>query len=662
MRRVKIKQWLLLALRVLALACLVLAFARPTLTGRVGQALGGRGSVAAALVVDNSLSMTQRDGQGAYLAQAQRAAGEIAGQMQAGDELFVLATAGDTTRPAPYRAQSAAREAVRVLEAAPGARSATRALGEAAGALSESAHPNRILYFLSDLQASTLGDSLARALPPRPVGSVAARVVSIGTRPPGNVAVTEVEVLSRIIEAGQPVRVRATLRNYGEAPLERYGASLYLEGERVAQAAADLPAEASATVIFTATPQQRGWLAGRVTVEGDAFPPDDERYFTLHVPRTRRLLVVRGAAQNARYVELAFSPELTEGGTALETETIPEGQLAGAPLSAYDAVVLVGPRSLASGERTMLARYVEEGGGLLLFPGTGADLEDYNALLDRLGGGRFEGFIGAPGSEQPVASFGRVDLEHPLFEGLFNPAQDDGRIEEPAVYYAADYAPRAASEQTLIELSSGRPFLQEIRHGQGTALVTAVAPDRAWSDLPVRGLFAPLLYRAAFYLSSDEAGAGASLVAGEASALRLPGVGGEAPLVLVGPEGSERVPEQQRLFGAVLVETSAALRTPGIYEVWQGRQLVRRVALNLDPRESDLAALDADEAARRLAEATGLSVRALDAGAGAARIAEALRTERVGVEIWNVFLLLALAFLVAETVVARQWQPETVAA
>ena len=70
MQRVRIKQWLLLLLRTLAIACLILAFARPTLTGGLAGTLGGRANSSIALVVDNSLSRTLRDAAGAYLEQA----------------------------------------------------------------------------------------------------------------------------------------------------------------------------------------------------------------------------------------------------------------------------------------------------------------------------------------------------------------------------------------------------------------------------------------------------------------------------------------------------------------------------------------------------------------------------------------------------------------
>ncbi|MEL7360896.1 MAG: hypothetical protein AAFN13_02385, partial [Bacteroidota bacterium] len=62
-----------------------------------------------------------------------------------------------------------------------------------------------------------------------------------------------------------------------------------------------------------------------------------------------------------------------------------------------------------------------------------------------------------------------------------------------------------------------------------------------------------------------------------------------------------------------------------------------------------------------LAEATGRPVRLLDAAGGAGlRAAEQLQTERTGIELWKTFLWLALAFLVAEMLVAMRWRSESV--
>ena len=654
MRRVRIKQWLLLALRTLAIACLVLAFARPTVQSGWAAVFGGQVQTSTALVVDNSLSMTVRDAQGDLMTQAQELASAVIEASETGDELFVVGTAaGGATRPAPFRNAGPALDAVAELDAESGAGTAGNAAGRAFALLEGAENINRELLLVSDLQASTFLDSTRI---PAPEG-VRITLLPVGERVHANVAVTDARVLSRIVEAGQPVQVEATLVNYGTEAVEDYTASLYLDDERVAQASADLSPNVPATVRLTATPQRRGWLRGEVRTEPDEFEWDNTRYLVLHVPETRRVLLVEGTGQRADLVDLALG--LGGEGVRFDVATVPESALAAQDLDAFDVVVLVGPESLASGERAALGRFVQRGGGLMVFPSERADAADYDALFTALGGGRLGAAVGQLGGAQPVAQFGRVDLEHPLFEGIFEDAAGQPRLESPSIALARPYQPGAGDENTLIRLSTGAPFLQEIRSGAGTALVFAVAPDPRWSDFPVRGLFVPLLYRAVYYLAAD-ADAGGSLDVRQAGALRVSG--GIEGLRLVGP-GVEFVPEQRSVPGGVLLEIDDGVTEPGVYDVMDGERLVRRVAFNPDARESDLAVLAPEEARRRLAEATGAEVRVLDAAGGRGlAAAEQLAEERTGVELWNVFLALALVFLVAEMLVAMQWKPEPVAA
>lgn len=652
MRRVRIKQWLLLALRTLAIACLVLAFARPTVQSGWATVFGGNVQTSTALILDNSLSMTVRDAQGELMTQAKELASAVVEVSDSGDEVFVVNTVRGSDRPAAFDNAGPALDAIAEVQAEPGAGTTGESLARAFALLDGAENPAREALVVSDLQASTFLDS---ARVPAPEG-VRVTLLPVGDRVHANVAVTDARVLSRVVEAGQPVEVEATLVNYGSEPVEDYVASLYLDGERVAQAAADLEPDVPATVQLIATPQRRGWLRGEVRTEADEFEWDNTRYLTLHVPETRRVLLVEGAGQRSDLVELALG--LGGEQTRFAVTTVPESALAAQDLDAFDVVVLVGPESLASGERAAVARFVQSGGGLMVFPSERAEAADYDALFTALGGGRLGAAVGTLGGAAPVAQFGRVDLEHPLFEGVF----EDGlqsRVESPTITFARPYVPGAGDENTLVDLTTGAPFLQEIRSGGGTALVFAVAPDPRWGDFPVRGLFVPLLYRAVYYLAAD-ADVSEALVVRQPGSLRVSGAA--EGLRLVG-DGTEFVPEQRSVPGGVLLEIDAGVTEPGIYDVMDGDRLVRRVAFNPDARESDLAVLAPEEARRRLEEATGAEVRLLDAAGERGRTAaEQIAEERTGVELWNVFLLLALLFLVAEMLVAMQWKPEAVAA
>ena len=70
MRRIKVKQLMLLILRTLLIALLVLAFARPTLSG--GSTQVGDAGTAAVILLDRSLSMQYRTAEGMAFARALR--------------------------------------------------------------------------------------------------------------------------------------------------------------------------------------------------------------------------------------------------------------------------------------------------------------------------------------------------------------------------------------------------------------------------------------------------------------------------------------------------------------------------------------------------------------------------------------------------------------
>ena len=663
MQRVRIKQWLLLLLRTLAIACLVLAFARPTLTGSMVGALGARATSAVAIIVDNSRSMALRDSRGAYLDQARNMAEGILEVSSQGDEVLLLPVAGPAgLEGESFDIKSLAREAIRSIAIQPTAMPLNERVEQAATWLASSEHLNKELYILSDLQQQTFLDSVRVDS----LSGLRTYLVPIGDREYSNIAIVDAEVLSRIVEVGQPVRISTTIINYGEEPVEGYVVSAFLDEERLAQSPVNLDPGIPQTVTLSVSPRKTGWQNGVIQIEEDDFDSDNSFHFVLNVPETRSILLVQGEDTQTEFMELALSPALIDGKVAFDTDIIPETNLAATSLSSYDAVILQGVRTLSSGEIATLEQYISEGGGVLFFPSSGAQAQEYNSFFGSFGGGSFSGFSGNLTAAEPFTSFDRIDLEHPLFEGMFDRGADNQaiRIEQPAIYHAMNYTAGNGNEQSLIQLSNGFSFLQEVRYGRGGALVMAVLPDPAWSDLPRRGLFIPLVYRCIFYLSSRTTDASSVFTVGEPGELRLAGIPETSILRLVSPEGEDFVPEQRNLFGASLLQLPRDISTAGHYPVFQGEEQVHKIAYNLDSKESDLTTLPVEEALSRLQDQLPGSARALDvASTGDVQpLVATLEEERSGIELWNLFLMIALVLLVIEMLVARQWKPESVPA
>ena len=643
LQRVRIQRWLLLALRTMALAFLVAGFARPALYNGAGWLGGGSWSVA--LVLDNSLSMTLRDERGAYLDQIRDKGADLAAMLDPADEVFVATLAGD------YRERrGVASELPGRLEPTALTRTVSSALVQAGELLmSAASHPNRRVYYLGDLQRSTLLDTVSHLMP----GSIPVELVHVGGAEHRNVSVTRTEVSSRIVEAGQPVRIEARILNSGSGALPGYVASLYIEGERVAQATLDLPANQEVAARFSATPRKRGWLAGTVRLEEDALPDDNAHHFTLHVPQSRNVLIVRGTAAETQYVEAALASRLDRGRLAVDYDAIAASRLAATPIANYDVIALLAPETLSSGERLALVRFVEAGGGLLLFPGSTAGQQEIEALLQLLGGGHLASDGATQLEGDALVAFEEVDLEHPLFEGVF--ADGTGLVESPALYKLLAYVPKSGTEATIVRLSNGLPFLQEIRKGQGAAFFFAVAPDLRWSDLPVRGLFVPLMYRSVYYLSAHGNVQGERLIVGNPASVQVAGSLPDTRLHILSPGGAEATPQQRNLFGVTVMDIDASLAVPGAYEIKSGERVVQRLAVNLDPRESDLRTYGPQEAARILGDALQTRVDVRESAIGGSM----LEAGPSGAELWKACLLLALMCLMGEVLVTARWRRTT---
>ncbi|NQV72991.1 BatA domain-containing protein [bacterium] len=657
MQRVRIKQWLLLALRTLALAALALAFARPTLEGALAGVFGNQGRSTMAVVLDHSTSMSLRDGSGAYLDQAKIIASELLNDFESGDEL-ILVSQPTVAEPVTYQNQAAALEAIAALEPQEGASTLTAAIRAAADALSSQANLNRVLYVISDFQASTYTDSTSV-----PVSEdIQVVFLPVGTDGRGNIDVSNVNILSQIIAEGQPVQLEGMFTNYGTEDANGVVASVFMGETRVAQATLDIPAGTQASARFSVTPRQTGWITGRVEIEDNQFLYDNTRRFSLLVPEVRNLLLVNGRNAASGYLRLGLSSELASGLVRFETDEIAETGPSGASLGAYDAVILNGVSSFSSGEQSALLSYVNGGGGLLLFPTDSFQLDEYNTLLSDLGGGRILALPSMSEDGLTVGAFDRVDTDHPLFEGMFEPDATGKapELEQPIIYSSISYAPGLGTEQTIIGLTGGLPFLQEIRSGQGSVLLFSVEAGVRWSDLPVRGLFLPLLYRSLYYLSATGSVSGESMIVQQTLQLRLAGVQGSETIVVRDETGLEFIPEQRNVQGGKVAQLGGAFFIPGSFNIEVNGETIRQIVVHPSPRESNLSLMDPEDAAINFGESAGRPVSVMNLSlSGGEEMADQLRAAKTGVELWNVFLGLALIFLLLEMLVSKHWKPES---
>ena len=185
-----------------------------------------------------------------------------------------------------------------------------------------------------------------------------------------------------------------------------------------------------------------------------------------------------------------------------------------------------------------LLKFVESGGGLVMSMGDQVDLDRANELLAALLPARFTEVKtrGRGTFEQSPVGLSLPALEQPEFRVFRTGGTSSfsrvrfGRLAgtEPALQGASEI---------LLRTTDGLPILLSRRVGKGRVLLFTSSLDDDWTDLPLRGLFVPLVHQLTRSLAGSLlSGESRAVEVGEALSLPVPVVAGSAAWV-VDPRG-----------------------------------------------------------------------------------------------------------------------------
>lgn len=640
-RRIKLKQWLLLLLRILAILALVFAFAEPVLRQDDEQknqlaALPTAKSVL--IVVDNSWSMSALDDRGQYLEQARELTREIVRSYDASDEFQILTTGRLRLNGAFYPARQA-------LDRAADLDFADRVVG--LGALianlpycvAEARNPRRIVYFLSDFQRSTvLADTVKEMNLPT---DLELYFLPIGNRDQQNVYVSDVRLAQTVLEVNKPISLLLRINNDSNKDLKNLTVNVEVDGKAVALTAIDLLAHESKTTEVSFTPGRGGWLSGSISLDDSPIDFDNIRYFSFNIPVDTRILIVNGS-EPVPYLDMLFRNLVRQ----YRTESISEREWARISPADYSTIVLSGVNELSEGVRDKLSAWVRGGGGLLIFPSSAMKADPINALLQELGCGRYTQTVDY---QQPIR-FKTPDLGHPLFQGVFSRTPINAEFDSPDIKRLYEFIPNQSGIQsTIIADVAGRAVLHDTRIDAGRIFTFALAPDLKWSDFPIKSSFVPIVYRATLLVSSSgEQVLSRRMGSGEFVRIRT----SSADVIkLRGANDFELIPEQFSRPGEVLLKFDRADLRAGNYLIYQKDSLLEHISFNYPDSESELRRPDASELQTILQEKQLGFVKVISASPEQVR--RDIQTNQLGLPLWKFFLVLCLLCLVAETAVLK---------
>lgn len=610
-------KWLL-ALRLLFLTFLILAFAQPFFINKDQQTTGKR---LQAIYIDNSGSMSLKKGQQRVLDIAKHTARRQVKAAKLGTK-FVLLT---NDKPVSYRPMPADKAllALANIELSARPKTAEQVLSSLKNIMQSEAVTDADLYYYSDFQQSAVSSVPDEALTEH-VRFMA--VPLVGDEVP-NVYIDTAYLTSPVLEAGVGNQLVVRTKVYGDQPKEAPVLNLSVNGQVKSAATLSFEegTERSDTLSFRVN--DAAWQEVLLTLN-DAYVRFDDTFRLTARSAPNLSVLVLNEGNLSPYIQAAFRAYNGFRLNNANINTPPEDW------SEYSLVILNNCTRISSSLGKRLAQAQQRGQTICIFPGKTSNTNALNEGLKELGDISFSALD--TGTEAAVSIQRGSDLVSNLFESVL----DNIQLPTANWHYNIN-AGLPANQQSVLSFRNGDPLFAHYSPNLGDLYILSTGIEPQAGNFASSYFFAPFLYQMAIQANGGNAYA---LTLGSNQPAYLPlQQANERNMIRIINGNTDAIPSQRTQGIGLNVYVDDVVTSAGYYPLVADNTDTTTIAVNLDRAESDLSMADMSNLKSRW---QNVDMQILDAD----DITSASNTtDWDGFPLWKVCVILALIMLAAET-------------
>ncbi|MBT0608931.1 BatA domain-containing protein [Aequorivita echinoideorum] len=539
----QLKKWLTLLARMLALACVIIAFAQPFSASKTALSTNKE----TVIYIDNSFSMQAKGSDGPML---QRAA----------QNLFENITAEKLS----WFSNNSERKNVSVqdfkneilgLEYSQNQLTPSQILLKADQFFSKENDVQRQLLLISDFQVKETFPEIPE--------NMNVNVVQLKPVNPSNIAIDSVYIASKNSANVQlTVRISANGEDLKQTPI-----SLFNGEKLVAKTAVDFSEKNSNTIDFEI--ENTEGFNGRIELTEPNIPFDNTLFFNINKPKKIKVLAINEADGN--YLQRLFNTEefdfVQQPFRNLNYNEIPD----------QNFIILNELTEIPAPLATALKAFSEGGGSVLIIPSGQAEVGNYNSVLSLLDLGTLENLLP---QEKRIT---KIMFSHPLFENVFE--KQVVNFQYPTVNSFYNVASNASAALTY---EDGKPFL--LQSGKNYFFTSPINTEN--SNFQNSPLVVPTIYNMSqLSLALPDL----YYEIGSQNTFAVPVKLGSDEILTLKTETENFIPLQQTKANQVLITTTDEPNAAGIYEIFSKEEFLENVSYNYDRSESNLNYLNAED-------------------------------------------------------------------
>lgn len=473
-------------------------------------------------------------------------------------------------------------------------------------------------------------------------------IIPLLKRQPSNIAIQSIENLSGISDLLTESKFRVKIKNYNNNEVTnkklnvRYNDSLvlekYLSLKPLEIQNIDFNFRPNKTDIFYISSELQN-----IDNSYNDMLKDDKYYYATNLPEKIRVFILSEREAYSEYIRLAIKS--INAIQEKEIITYDFSNKVDKRLINYDVLIISGKTNFSVDEINSIADFHKNGGGIMFFPAINTDIENINSLLRDISSFTVDKLIDVYNKEEIKLKFS--ELKHYILDGIFKFKDNENNelyLKETPIISKYFKLNEKDGVNPIIKIGDKDCFLAESRDSYAPILFYSVSSDLLMSDFPLRDIFPVLIIKSVYYLSYKNYAN--NIISGKTGILYI-----KSDFNTIKDLQNNLVSNKAFNKGFISISATKDLETPNIYLLTDSTENKRQLfTVNVDTAESST--IYADE---KLLESTFISygIDKFDIIKKTESISDVISRNRNGVDLTNLFLYLAIAFILFEIIFVK---------
>ncbi|MDA3867789.1 MAG: BatA domain-containing protein [Salinivirgaceae bacterium] len=605
----KLYQYLVLLMRMLAIASIVIAFAGPVKD--TGNLTNGK---SLHIVIDNTLSMEGENSKGNLFEQARTKAIEIVNTLSDNSTVNLHTLAGSTIGKDLTKEKS--RQIISELEPEHGLSKLNRIFAKNREQLSSSHY-----YILSDFQKNIIeADTILQD------SNLSVSLIPLENTA-NNISIDSIWFSSPVQWLNSPITANIEIQNHGNDHIQDLAVTTKVNGQLNTAGTIDIKPKSSAVFQSSLDLNQTGTL--RIIVEIDDMPITfDNTYHTgLYIYSEINILEI--GEKPSRYISTLFNDSAFINHAFAKANNVTP-----TALSRADAIIIHEPSNLSGGIISSVQEQMKQGCNIIVIPNDEENINDLNSTLDQMGMPTFTE------RTADTTKITQADINHHLLANALDAYSEDMNL--PSINQSLK-TENANTWNTVLFNDMNQPMLLHKNTFNGNTYLFCF--DALHQNFALNPIFIPIMYNAVTIRSKSII---PQITCAQATSIDVVynQTQEEKPPVISGKD-AQFIPygyHQQNRY--IIAIREHQITNKGFYRLENDTSLIATIAANHNTQESVLAYYSATELQERYFNRG--TTQLFDASEDASSILNPVK------HFWKHFIALTLLWLIIEMLLLRK--------